>query len=105
MQLLLTVTDTRYNSSDKKHLVLTGTTDRTIRYADKAMMEIRVPSGKTFQLPARAVFLDPSPKGIVAVAFEGLTKDDVPIGSEVWLLENQEPKPYTQLKKFPGSKA
>lgn len=102
MQLLMTISDSWYNDSNEQHLVVTGTTDRTIHFADGCLMELRLPDGKNLQLPARAVFLDPSPKNKITVAFKGLRKEDVPIGSEVWMLE-PEAKPRQPLKKFPGA--
>lgn len=56
-------------------------------YRHGDVLELKRPDGTSFQAQSEGVFYDPpTADRALSVAFKGLKKDDIPIGSQVWLV-------------------
>lgn len=77
-------------------------TEADFRHGD--LLELRRPDGSVVQAKGGSIFFDPPAERPCAVVFQELKKEDVPLGTQVWLVnsERQPRKPsrhYEEVKK------
>lgn len=63
------------------------------------LLELRLPDGKKIEVKGAIVMFDPPAERPLAVALHGLTPADVPVGTEVWLV-NAERKPWKPDRRW-----
>lgn len=69
-------------------------------YRNGDVLELRKPDGTCLQAHSEGVFYDPpASERALSVAFKGLKKEDVPIGSQVWLV-NAERQPRKASRHY-----
>ncbi len=69
-------------------VVLSDLPESGADYRHGDLLELRKPNGTIVQSVSEGVFYDPPAERALSVAFKGFTKVDVPIGSQVWLVDS-----------------
>lgn len=87
-KLLFNVVDT-YETGD--YIVVLGDISEVgADYRHGDILELKKPDDTAFQVPSEGVFYDPPASDrALSVAFKGLRKEDIPIGSQVWLVNSE----------------
>lgn len=85
-KFLFNIVDT-YQSGEYV-VVLSDIPESEADYRHGDILELRKPDGSTMQSRSEGVFYDPPAERALSVAFNGLKKSDVPIGSQVWLVNS-----------------
>ncbi len=70
-------------------VVLSDIQESAADYRQGDLLEVRKPNGTTIQNASEGVFYDPPAERAFSVAFKGLSKADIPIGSQVWLVNSE----------------
>ncbi|MCC7532121.1 MAG: hypothetical protein IT342_26695 [Candidatus Melainabacteria bacterium] len=77
-------------------------TEADFRHGD--LLELRRTDGKVLQAKGGSILFDPPEDRPFAVVFKGLTKQDVPLGTQVWLV-NAERAPRKQSRHYEEKRA
>ncbi|HIN65264.1 MAG TPA: hypothetical protein EYM95_11525 [Candidatus Obscuribacterales bacterium] len=100
-----------YNSgtSDEYLIVLSDIPEAGADYRNNDVLEVQKPDGTVIQSVSEYVRYTPTAERNLSVALKGLTKEDVPVGSKVWLVNSDRVprKPsrhYDEVKKPEGKR-
>jgi hypothetical protein len=58
-------------------------------YRNGETVEFRLPDGSSFSAPSTEVLFDPPVDRPFCLAFKGLRKNDIPLGTQVWINEER----------------
>jgi len=91
-------------TADEYLIVLSDIQEAGADYRNDDLLEVRKPDGTVIQSASEYVRYAPAAERNLSVAFKGLSKRDVPIGSQVWLVNSERSprKPsrhYEEVKK------
>ena len=58
-------------------------------YRDGETVELHLPDGSKFTAPSKRVLFDPPAERPFCMAFRGLRRNDVPLGTQIWISEER----------------
>jgi hypothetical protein len=84
-------------------IVLTDVPESEADYRNGDIVEFRKADGPSIQCRSERVIYEPAAERPLSLGFKGLKKTDVPIGSQVWLLNSEraplKPNRYYEVRK------
>lgn len=80
-------------------VVISDLPDVEIDFRHGDLLELRLPDGRIIQAAGGAVLFDPPADRPLGVAFKDLSPDDVPVGTEVWLVQTER-KPWKPDRRW-----
>lgn len=83
-------------------VIVSDVPDAEVDFRHGDLLELRRPDGTIVQAKGGSIFFDPPAERLFAVVFKELTKEDVPVGTEVWLVnpERQPRKPSRHYEEI-----
>lgn len=72
-------------------IIISDVADTTADFRHGDLLELRRPDGSCLQANGNSIIFDPPAERPLAVAIKGLSKADIPVGTQVWLVNPDRP--------------